>query len=179
MDKPVAVRDAQSKAVGSSADASAVFGIRLPRRKRSLLARVLGGFPSLTLSSFSGAGAVVVIGFAAAWILPGLIDSAGQRTLHRAPVHADHTVLNTHVVRAFPTPRTLVYRDRNGSVHRALVDETDLDRFVDSTIDYLEAERGKIKAQTKIKIDTLLANAFSDSQDRIAQYVHWYFGWGR
>src|SRR5258706_16313819 len=106
MDKLIAVRDAPSKALGPSADASAVVGSRPSRRSRSLLARVLGGSLSLALFTFSGAGALVVIGFAAAWILPGLIDSAGQRALHRAPVHADHTVLNTHVVRAFPTPRT-------------------------------------------------------------------------
>jgi hypothetical protein len=121
----------------------------------------------------------VLLGFAAAWMVPGLIDSTEQRTLHRAAVHTDHSVLRTHVVRALPTPRTLVYRDRNGSLHRALVDETDLDRFANDTLDYLEAEPGKIKAETTTKIDALLATAFSDSQQSIARYADWYFGWGQ
>jgi hypothetical protein len=82
-------------------------------------------------------------------------------------------------VRAFPTPKTLIYRDRNGSVYRALVDETELDRFVNDTLAYLETERAKTLAELHANVDVLLSNAFSDRQDSIVRYADWYFGWGQ
>ncbi len=180
MDKLVAVRDTPSKVAAASSDAAGMVR-RLSRRnrKQSLLAQVLRGPLLLAVLCTFGAAGLVVIGFAAAWIVPELLDSAEQRTLHRAPVHAGHTALKTHVVRAFPTPKTLVYRDRDGSLHRALVDKTDLDRFGNETFEYLETERAKIKAATQARIDALLANAFSDSKECIAHYADWYYEWGR
>lgn len=156
----------------------AASGTRV-RRKLSLLALLPSRLLSLALLSFFGAGAVVLIGFAAAWIIPGLLDSADQRALHRAAVHSDHTALKTHVVRAFPTPKTLIYRDRNGTVYRALVVETELDRFTNETLDYLDTERAKILAEIHTGVDALLSNAFSDGQNCIARYADWYFGWAQ
>jgi hypothetical protein len=180
MDKFVAAQEKPSKATDASADAAGVVR-RLSRRnqKKLALAHVLARALSLAVLCSFGAAGLVMIWFAAAWIVPGLSDSAEQRRLHRAPVHADHTALTTHVVRAFPAPKMLVYRDRDGSLRRALVDQTDLDRFASETFDYLETERSKIKAHTQAKIDALLANAFSDNQDCIARYADWYYQWGR
>ena len=149
------------------------------RRKLSLLTLLPSRLLSLSLLFLLGAGGLVLIGYAAAWIIPGLVDSADQRALHRAPLHSDHTALKTRVVRAFPTPKTLIYRDRNGGVYRALVDETELDRFVNDTLAYLETERAKTLAELHANVDVLLSNAFSDRQDSIARYADWYFGWGQ
>lgn len=181
MDELVTLQNPPSKVAEAHVDVSAVgaAGSRPSRLKRFLAAILPGRLLSLAVLAVVGAGALVVIGFAAAWIIPGLIDSAEQRALHRAPVHADHTALNTHVVRAFATPKMLIYRDRDGVLHRALVDETDLNRFVNDTLDYLQTERVKIKAETQLKVDALLATAFSDSQECIARYADWYFRWGQ
>ncbi|WP_198961119.1 hypothetical protein [Bradyrhizobium sp. UFLA03-84] len=102
-----------------------------------------------------------------------------RAALHRASLHSDHTALTTHVARAFPTPKTLIDRDRNDSVYRALVDETELDRFVNDKLAYLEIERAKTLAELHENVDVLLSNAFSDRQDSIARYADWYFGWGQ
>jgi hypothetical protein len=180
MDKLVAVRNAPSKVADDSSDsAGAVRRLSLRNRKQSLMAQALGKPLSLAVLCIFGTVGFVVIGFAAAWIVPGLFDSAEQRILHRAPIHADHTALKTHVVRAFPAPKTLVYRDRNGSLHRALVDQASLDRFGGETSEYLETERAKTKGETQAGIDALLKNAFSDSHECIARYADWYFEWGR
>lgn len=124
-------------------------------------------------------GTVVLVGAVVLWVPLGLLDSAGQRTLHRASVHPDGTALNTHQLRAFTTPKELVYRDVNGSLHRILVDETELNRFVNDTLIYLDTERNKIKAETQRQIDELLNTAFSDGKACIARYADWYFQWGR
>ncbi|MBR0863487.1 hypothetical protein JQ614_17250 [Bradyrhizobium diazoefficiens] len=149
------------------------------RRTFSLLSFLPNRLLSLALLFLLAASGLVLIGYAVAWIMPGLVDSAEQRALHRAPLHSDHTALKTHVVRAFLTPKTLIYRDRNGSVYRALVDENELDRFVNDTLAYLEAERAKTLAELHENVDVLLSNAFSDRQDSIARYADWYFGWGQ
>jgi hypothetical protein len=123
--------------------------------------------------------AILLAGSAGIWVAPGLIDSSKQQTLHRAPVHPDQSAVRTHVVPVVTTPKTLIYRDRNGTLYRLLADETEVDRFVDDTLIYLDSERSKIKADTQRKIDELLENTFSDSQDSIARYADWYFEWGR
>jgi hypothetical protein len=180
MDKLVAVRDRPSKVADASSDAaSAVRRHSSRNRKQSLWLQVLGRPLSLAVLCTFGTAGLVAIVFAAVWVVPGLLDSAEQRSLHRAPIHADHTALKTHVVRSFPAPKTLVYRDRDGRVHRALVDQPDLDRFGNETFEYLETERAKIKAETHAKIGALLAMAFSDSQDCISRYADWYYEWGR
>ena len=180
MDKLVAVRDRPSRGTDASSDAAgAVRKLSRRNRKQSLLVQLLGRPLSLAVLCTFGTAGLVAIAFAAAWIVPGLLDSAEQRTLHRALVHADHTTFKTHAVRTFAAPRTLIYRDRDGSLQRTLVDQTDLDRFANTTLNYLETERAKIKADTQIRIDALLANAFSDSQDCIARYADWYYEWGR
>jgi hypothetical protein len=73
----------------------------------------------------------------------------------------------------------LIFQDVNGSLHRILVDETELNRFVNDTLIYLDAEREKIKAETQRQVDELLKTAFSDGQACIARYADWYFQWGR
>lgn len=180
MRKLVAARDMPSKVADASSDAAGALR-RVSRRnqKQSLLAHVLTKPLSVAVLCTFGAAGLVALGLAAAWVVPGLKDSAEQRALHRAPVHSDHTAFKTHVVRAFAAPKMLVYRDRDGRLRRALVDQTDLDRFGNETFDYLESERAKIKADTQARIDALLANAFSDSQDCIAHYADWYYEWGR
>jgi hypothetical protein len=120
-----------------------------------------------------------LVGAAVLWVPLGLIDSTGQLALHRASVHPDHTALNTLQLPAFATPKTFVYRDVNGSLHRILVDETELNRFVNDTLIYLDTERDKIKAETQREVDELIKTAFSDGQACIARYADWYFQWGR
>lgn len=124
-------------------------------------------------------GAVVLVGAAVFWVPLGLIDTTWQRSQHRASVHPDRTALNTHQLRAFTTPKELVYRDVNGSLHRILVDGTELTRFVNDTLIYLDTERDKIKVETQRQVDELLKTAFSDGQACIARYADWYFQWGR
>jgi hypothetical protein len=180
MHKLATVRDTPSKVADASGDvAGAVRRLFRRNRKQSLLAQVLRGPLSLAVLCTFGTAGLVAIGFAAAWVVPGQFDSAEQRSLHRAPVHADHTALKTHIVRAFPAPKTLVYRDRDGSLHRAIVDQTDLDRFGNETFEYLETERARIKADTQARIDALLAGAFSDNRESIAHFADWYYEWGR
>lgn len=122
---------------------------------------------------------VVLVGAAVLWVPLGLIDSVSQRTQHRASVHPDRTAVNTHQLRAFTTPKVLIFQDVNGSLHRILVDETGLNRFVNDTLIYLDSEREKIKAETQREVDELLKTAFSDGQACIARYADWYFQWGR
>lgn len=124
-------------------------------------------------------GTMVLIAAAVLWVPLGLIDSSGQRAMHRAAVHPDRTALNTHQLQAFTTPKALVYRDVNGSLHRLLVDETELNRFANDTLTYLDTERDKIRAETQRQVDELLKTAFSDGQACIARYADWYFQWGR
>jgi hypothetical protein len=124
-------------------------------------------------------GTVVLVGAAVLWVPLGLIDSAGQRSQHRASVHPDGTAVNTHQLRAFTTPKVLIFQDVNGSLHRILVDETELNRFVNDTLIYLDTERDKIKVETQREVDELLKTAFSDGQACIARYADWYFQWGR
>jgi hypothetical protein len=119
--------------------------------------------------------AILLTCSAVVWVLPGLIDSLEQRTLHRAPVHPDQSTVRTHVIPALTTPKTLIYRDRNGTLYRLLADETEVDRFANDTLIYLDSERSKIKADTQRQIDELLENAFSDGEASIARYVDWYF----
>jgi hypothetical protein len=123
--------------------------------------------------------AILLAGSAIIWVAPGLIDSSEQRTLRRARVHPDQSTIRTHVIPALTAPKTLIYRDRNGALYRMLADETEIDRFVNDMLIYLESGRGKIKAETQRKIDELMENAFSDGEDSIARYPDWYFEWGR
>jgi len=124
-------------------------------------------------------GTVLLVGAAVLWVPLGLIDTTWQRTQHRALVHPDRTALNTHQLRAFTTPKVLIYQDVNGSLHRILVDGTELTRFVNDTLIYLDTERDKIKVETQRRVDELLKTAFSDGQACIARYADWYFQWGR
>jgi hypothetical protein len=125
------------------------------------------------------ASAIVLVGSAVIWLVPGLIDSSQQRTLHRAPVHVDGSTVRTHVIPTLTAAKTLIYRDRNGTLYRLLADETEVNRFVNETLMYLEAERDKIAAETQREIDELIENAFFDGEDSIARYADWYFEWGR
>ncbi|RZN24612.1 hypothetical protein CWO90_28605 [Bradyrhizobium sp. Leo121] len=83
------------------------------------------------------------------------------------------------MIPALTAPKTLIYRDRNGTLYRLLADETEVDRFANDTLIYLDSERSKIKVDTQRQIDELLKNAFSDGEASIARYADWYFQWGR
>jgi hypothetical protein len=180
MEKLVAVRDTPSEVADASSDTVGNVRRRSPQnQKQSMLVQLLGrALSQAVLYTFGTAGFIAIV-FAAAWILPGLLNSAEQRMLHREPVHVDHTTFKTHVVRAFVTPKTLIYRDRDGTLQRVLVEQTDLDRFTNETLDYLETERARLKAEAQVGIDAVLANAFSDGQECITHYADWYYEWGR
>ncbi|UQE03553.1 hypothetical protein [Bradyrhizobium japonicum] len=135
--------------------------------------------PSGILSPLIVTIAILLAGSAVIWVLPGLIDSAEQRASSRAPVHTDRSSVKTPVVRVFTAPKTIVYRDPNGTLYRIIAEETEVDRFVNNTLIYLETEQSKIKAETQRKIDELLENAFSDGRSSITHYADWYFEWGR
>ena len=165
MDEFMAMRQTSSGLAKPLTDVSPVREARLgpPLRdcKRSSLG-VLGlrrpfqfARPSAILSPLTMASAIVLVGLAVIWVVPGLIDSSQQQTLHRAPVHVDGSTVRTHVIPALTAPKTLIYRDRNGILYRLLADETEVNRFVNDTLIYIEAERGKISAETQRKIDEL------------------------
>ena len=131
------------------------------------------------LRRWSGAVALVLVGYAVLWVVPGLIDSSQQQALHRAAVHRDDSVIRTGVTANFKTSVVLFYRDVNGTLHRLLADESGVNKFVNETLIYLDTECQRIKANTAARIDALLATAFDDRQASIAAYADWYFEWGR
>ena len=134
---------------------------------------------SSVLGRLSGAAALVLVGLAVLWVVPGLIDSSQKRALHRAAVHRDDSVIRTGVTANFKTPVVLYYRNVNGTWHRLLADESGVNKFVNETLIYLATECQRIKANTAIRIEALLATAFDDRQASIATYADWYFAWGR
>jgi hypothetical protein len=134
--------------------------------------------PKLAIS-LSTAAAFVLIGLVVAWVAPGLIDSSGQRMLHRAAVHRDDSVVRTGATANFKTPITLYYREVDGSLHLLLTDESEINHFVNENLLFLDDEREKIKAHTLGRIEGLLADAFGDRQASISRYADWYFEWGR
>jgi hypothetical protein len=189
MDEFMAMRQTPTGLAKPSTDVSPVDETRLSPRPRDRKPPSLGPVglrrpfqfarPAGILSPLTMASAIVLVGLAVIWVMPGLIDSSQQRTLHRAPVHVDGSTVRTHVIPALTVPKTLIYRDRDGTLYRLLSDETEVNRFVNDTLIYIEAERGKISAETQRKIDELIENAFSDGEDSIARYADWYFEWGR
>jgi hypothetical protein len=125
------------------------------------------------------AGALMFIAFAVIWVVPGLIDSSEQRSLHRAAMHPDSTTIQTGINATLKTPIVFVYRNINGTVHRVLADETEANSFVNDTLIYLDSECSAIKADIQKQVATLLETAFSDRQDAIDRFADWYFAWGR
>jgi hypothetical protein len=125
------------------------------------------------------AGAVTLFVLVGVWLVPGLIDSIEQRTLHRSAIHSDNSTVQTGTVPSIKRPITLVYRDLNGTLHRLLADETETNRFVNDTLLYLDAERSRIKAETEKEIGAVLDEGFSDRKDAISRYADWYFAWSR
>lgn len=188
MDEFMTARQTPSTLVNPQSDVGPVDARLRPRPrdwKRSSLgplgSRRLFHFvrPSRILSPLIATSAILLAGSAVIWVLPGLVDSFEQRSLHRAPVHPDQSTVRTHVIPALTAPKTLIYRDRNGTLYRLLADDTEVDRFVNDTLIYLDSERRKIKTDTQRQIDELLENAFSDGEASIARYADWYFRWGR
>jgi hypothetical protein len=125
------------------------------------------------LRPFVGACSCAFLVLVIVWVVPGLIDSREQRTLHRAAVHSDGSATQIGAVATIKTPVTLVYRDVNGTVHRILADEIEANRFVNDTLIYLDSERDRIKVETQQKIATLLETAFADRQEAISRYADW------
>jgi hypothetical protein len=176
MDELIAMRQMTSKVVEPRADVAAVrqSELKAPRRNWiDCLSAILwrrrspdSGRSSSLLRPLVIATAVVMIGSFVTWLLPGLLDSLDQRALHRAPVHPDRSVVKTHIVANFATPKTLIYRDLNGVRHRILVDDTEAKSFVNDTLIYLEARRNEIKADTERQINALVQSTFSDGQER-------------
>jgi hypothetical protein len=167
MDKLIPTRDMPSQVADASSDVGGAVRRLHRRNRKSLFAEVLRRPLSLAVLYTFGSAGLVAIGFAAAWIVPGLLDSAGQRSLHLASVHADHSTLKTQVVRAFAAAKTLVYRDRDGGLHRALVDQTDFDRFANETFEYLETERATVFGGTgDFVVAGLIAKTVGPAVDR-------------
>jgi hypothetical protein len=131
------------------------------------------------LGTLSLAVAGILIGLAVLWIVPGLVDSSQQQALHRAAVHRDNSIIRTGVTANFKTPVVLYYRDVNGRLHRLLADASGINQFANETLIYLDTECQRIKVNTAVRIDALLATAFDDRQASIAAYADWYFDWGR
>jgi hypothetical protein len=120
-------------------------------------------------------GVIVLLLLAA----PGLVDSIGQRVLHRTSVHDDSTSVQPGKGPALKTRIIFVYRDINGTVHRVLADETDAKKFINDTLEYLDTERKSIKEEVQRQITALLETTFSDRQEAIKQFADWYFAWGQ
>jgi hypothetical protein len=146
------------------------------RLRRNRLLR--SGITSAIRPIFKALG-IFLIALGAAWLIPSLIDSISQRTLHRAGVHPDRSFVKTGVVRNFANPTTLVYRDRNGTRHLILADEIGLNRFINDTLVYLDSQRDAIKSNTDRQIKALLESALADGSECISRYADWYFEWGR
>jgi len=127
----------------------------------------------------SRAAAFVFVGYAVLEVGPGLFDSMQQRALHRTPVHPDDSVIRTGVTTQFKRSVALYYRDVNGTLHLLLADESGVNRFVNETLIYLDTECQRVKTNTAIRIEALLATAFEDREASIAAYADWYFAWGR
>jgi hypothetical protein len=127
----------------------------------------------------SGTAALVLVGYAVLEVVPGLVASSQQRALHRAPVHRDDSVIRTGVTTQFKHSVLLYYRDVNGTLHLLLADESGVNKFVNDTLIYLDTESQRIKADTAVRINALLAEAFADRDVCIAAYADWYFAWSR
>jgi hypothetical protein len=127
----------------------------------------------------SGAPSLVLVGCAVLWAALGLFDSIQQRSLHRAPVHPDDSVIRTSVTAQYKRSVVLYYRDVNGTLYLLLADESGVNKFVNETLIYLDTEWQKIKANTAVRIEALLATAFEDREASIGAYADWYFAWGR
>ncbi|MDU1688536.1 MAG: hypothetical protein E6848_02820 [Bradyrhizobium sp.] len=123
--------------------------------------------------------ALILVAYAVLEVVPGLIDSRQQRTLHRAPVHRDDSVIRTGTTTNFERTVLLYYRDVNGTLHLLLADESGVNEFVNDTLDYLDTESKRIRASTTVQINALLAEAFADRDACIAAYADWYFAWSR
>jgi len=134
---------------------------------------------STVIGRLSGAAALVLVGYGVLWVVPGLIDSSQQQALHRAAVHRDDSVIRTGVTANFKASVVLYYRDVNGTLHRLLADESGVNKFVNGMLIYLDTECQRIKANTAVRIEALLATAFDDRQAAIAAYADWYFAWSR
>ena len=131
------------------------------------------------MGRLSGATALVLVGYVVLWGGPGLFDSIQQRALHRAPVHRDDSIIRTGVTAQFKRSVVLYYRDVNGTLHLLLADQSGVNKFVNETLIYLDTECQRIKANTAVRIEALLATAFEDREASIAAYADWYFAWGR
>jgi hypothetical protein len=152
--------------------------VRRHKRKRPaayLMRKLSSGF------GFSIVKVIIIraIAFGAAWLVPGLIDSMSQRTLHRAAEHPDRSFVRTGVAAKFAKPTELVYRDRNGARHLILADEVGVNRFINDTLVYLDTRRNAIKSNTDQQVSALIEAAFSDGHECVSRYADWYFGWGR
>ncbi|MGY8663536.1 hypothetical protein Q3C01_14360 [Bradyrhizobium sp. UFLA05-109] len=127
----------------------------------------------------SGTVALILVGYAILEVVPGLVDSSQQRALHRASVHRDGSAIRTGVTAQFKRSVLLYYRDVNGTLHLLLADESGVNKFVNDTLIYLDTESQRIKANTAVRIHTLLAQAFADRDACISAYADWYFAWSR
>ncbi len=127
----------------------------------------------------SATAALILVGYAVLEVVPGLIDSSQQRALHRAPVHRDDSVIRTGVTAQFKRTVLLYYRDVNGTLHLLLADKSGVNKFVNDTLIYLDTESQRIRANTAVRINALLAAAFADRDACIATYADWYFAWSR
>jgi hypothetical protein len=131
------------------------------------------------LGQLSRVAALVFVGYAVLEVGPGLLDSTQQRALHRTPVHRDDGVIRTGVTAQFKRSVALYYRDVNGTLHLLLADEDGVNKFVNETLIYLDAECQRLKTNTAVRIGALLATAFEDRDASIAAHADWYFAWGR
>lgn len=131
------------------------------------------------LTRLSRTAVFVLFGYAALQVMPGIFDSIQQRALHRAAVHRDDSVVRTGVTTQFKRSVLLHYRDVHGTLHLLLADEDGANKFVNDTLIYLDTESQRIRANTAVRIDALLAEAFGDRDACIAAYADWYFAWSR
>lgn len=155
----------------------------LPRLSRVLLGLrskpVRSQWRASVLTRLSRTAVFVLFGYAALQVMPGIFDSIQQRALHRAAVHRDDSVVRTGVTTQFKRSVLLHYRDVHGTLHLLLADEDGANKFVNDTLIYLDTESQRIRANTAVRIDALLAEAFGDRDACIATYADWYFAWSR
>jgi len=155
----------------------------LPRVSRMLLRHrskpVRSQRQASVFARLSWAVVGVVVGYAVLEVAPGIFDSTQQRALHRAAVHRDDSVISAGVTTQFKRSVLLHYRDVHGRLHLLLADEDGANKFVNDTLIYLDTESQRVRANTAVRIDALLAEAFGDRDACIAAYADWYFAWSR
>ncbi len=99
---------------------------------------------------------------------------------HTAASHPDSSVFEVFVKSALSQETIdLVIRDVDGKVRKVVANQSDADRFVNTTILMLDEERDRIKQAANADVDEIFDGAFADRDEAIESYADWFFEWKR